>query len=220
MKLDPIVLQFLRDLVVNNHREWFHDNKAYYDRAKEAFESFVIAQMDAIAQFDEQVKGLKAKDCTFRIHRDIRFSQDKTPYKIHFGAYMAKDGRKSLNAGYYTHIEPDGSLLAGGLHMPSKELLAKVRMAIYTHPEAFKGIINRPKFKQHFPEIYGEKLKGAPRGFNKDFEDIDLIKYQSYDFFKMISDDELISDDYFAQSIESFKILKPLNDYFNQVLSK
>ena len=218
MKLDRKVPEFLKQLVVNNNREWFNDNKDLFLEAKALFEEFIQAEIDEISKFDTQIKGLQVKDCSFRIYRDLRFSKDKTPYKIHFSAYMAPGGRKSPWAGYYTHIEPDLNLIAGGLHHPHKDILKKIRLALYENPKAFRKIIEDKIFKQHFPRISGEQLKSAPRGFDKNFEEQELLKYQSYDFFRFITDEELVADDYFEESMASFKILKPLNDYFNRII--
>jgi uncharacterized protein (TIGR02453 family) len=218
MKLDKKVPEYLKQLVVNNNREWFHDNKAIYTEAKALHEEFVAAQIEAIAEFDKDIKGLQDKDCTFRIHRDVRFSHDKTPYKIHFGSYIAKGGRKSPFAGYYTHIEPDGSFIAGGLHLPSNDVLKDIRLRILENPLEFKNLIEDKQFKSTFSEIYGEKLKTAPKGFDRNFKHIDLLRYKSFDFLKKISDEALIEDNFFEESMASFKLIKPLNDYFNQLI--
>ena len=156
MKLDQKVPEYLKQLVVNNNREWFHDNKGIYNEAKVLFEDFVAAQIEAISKFDKNIEGLQPKACTFRIHRDVRFSHDKTPYKIYFGAYMSKDGRKSRHAGYYLHVEPDGSFVAGGLHMPDKDVLKDIRLRILENPLAFKKLIEDKKLRKDYPEIYGE----------------------------------------------------------------
>jgi len=218
MKLDKKVPDFLKLLVVNNNREWFNDNKKLYLEAKALFEEFILAQIVEIQKFDSQVKDLQIKDCSFRIYRDIRFSKDKTPYKIHFSAYMANGGRKSPYAGYYTHVEPDANLIAGGLHNPHKDILRKIRTAIYENPEAFKKIMEKKDFKAIFSKIYGERLISAPRGFSRNFKDLELIQLKSYDFFKYISDDDLVSDTFFENSINDFKLLLPLNNYFNQII--
>ena len=218
MKLDSKVPNFLKQLVVNNNREWFNDNKEIYLEAKLLFEEFIQAQIIEIAKFDKQVKDLQIKDCSFRIYRDVRFSKDKTPYKIHFSAYMAKGGRKSPYSGYYTHIEPDANLIAGGLHHPHKDILKAVRTKIYENPKEFKSIIENQEFKNSFPKMYGERLKTAPKGFDKNFPDLELIQPKSYDFFKMISDEDILTNDYFEKSMEAFRALIPLNKYFNEIV--
>ena len=218
MKLNNKIPDFLKLLVVNNNREWFNDNKELYLEAKVLFEEFIQAQIIEISKFDPQVKDLQVKDASFRIYRDVRFSKDKTPYKIHFSAYMAKGGRKSPYAGYYTHIEPDANLIAGGLHHPHKDILKAVRTKIYENPDAFKRIIEKAEFKKLFPKMYGERLKTAPKGFAKDFPDIELIQPKSYDFFKLLSDGDILKDEYFDESLDAFKIFLPLSKYFNEII--
>ena len=101
------IMQFLTELKQNNNREWFQANKNRYDSLRKGFIDEVQQLIDRIALFDPEIAGLEAKDCLFRIYRDIRFSPDKTPYKIHFAAYMAScGGRGSERGGYYIHLEP------------------------------------------------------------------------------------------------------------------
>jgi len=218
MNLNRKIPGFLKLLVVNNNREWFNDNKDLYLEAKVLFEEFVQAQINEIAKFDKQVSNLEVKDASFRIYRDVRFSKDKTPYKIHFSAYMANGGRKSPYAGYYTHIEPDANLIAGGLHHPHMDILKLIRTNIYENPKVFRKIIENQEFKKYFPKMYGERLKTAPKGFAKDFSDIDLIQPKSYDFFKKQTDEDILRDDYFERSIDAFKIFRPLSKYFNDII--
>lgn len=220
MKLNKKIPDFLKLLIRNNNREWFNDNKELYLEAKLLFEEFVEALIVEVSKFDSRVSNLQVKDCSFRIYRDVRFSKDKTPYKIHFGAYISESGRKSQFSGYYIHIEPDRNIIAGGLHMPSKEILHAVRTDIYNKPDAIKSIMQQADFKSHFPVIHGERLKTAPKGFDKTFADLELIQPKSYDFFKEVSDEEIIDDKYFDSCIEEFKILLPVNNYFNKIIDK
>ena len=101
------ILAFLKDLAAHNNREWFAENKSRYEEVKSLFHILVQDLILSISSFDESVKHLQVKDCTYRIYRDIRFSQDKTPYKQHIGAYINAKGKKSLHGGYYLHLEPD-----------------------------------------------------------------------------------------------------------------
>ena len=128
------VIDFLVGLRSDNSKEWFDAHKAEYKAAKAEFEDFTAQLIDGIAGFDPSVRGLAVKDCTYRIYRDIRFSNDKTPYKTHMGAYICRGGKKSGNAGYYFHVEPAGDggmigghLLTAGLYMPEPEVLRSVR---------------------------------------------------------------------------------------------
>jgi|SRR6056297_2879806 len=99
------LLNFLRDLKKNNHKEWFHKNKPVYQQVRREFEQYIALLIAGIAQFDDTVKSLEPRDCIFRINRDIRFSKDKSPYKTNFGAYIAPGGRKGGYAGYYFHLK-------------------------------------------------------------------------------------------------------------------
>ena len=130
----------------------------------------------------------------FRIFRDVRFSKDKRPYKTNFGAFIAKGGRKSMNPGYYFHIEPSGSFVGGGVYMPPAEPLQAIRNYISENGAEFLEIINDNKFKKVYPEMYDDKLKTAPKGFPKDHEFIDLLRYKSFVFSKELDNSEISSD--------------------------
>jgi uncharacterized protein (TIGR02453 family) len=119
------ILDFLKDLSSNNTREWFEMNKPVYNKVKADFENFVNEIIAEIQRFDPSLGSLQAKDCTFRIYRDVRFSHDKSPYKTNIGAFMAKGGRKSAGSGYYLHIEPGKSFVGGGIICPALKCLRR-----------------------------------------------------------------------------------------------
>ncbi|WP_421919686.1 DUF2461 domain-containing protein [Marinifilum sp.] len=216
--LNQAILVFLKELRDNNNREWFHINKKKYEEAKKGFELFIELSIEQIKAFDPNISGLRAKDCLFRIYRDVRFSEDKRPYKTNFGAFVSKNGRKSSYGGYYIHIEPGQCFLGGGCYMPASNVLKAIRTEIFHHPEEFRGIIENSEFKSHFTEMYGEKLKTAPRGFPKDFEHIDLLNYKHYAVSKMIDDKTVISDQFVQEIDNSFKALQPLNRFLNEIV--
>lgn len=121
------ILDYLSRLRENNNREWFQAHKEEYDRLRPLFVEKIQELIQQISQFDEDIVGLEAKNCMYRIYRDIRFSPDKTPYKSYMSAYMAKGGRKSLRAGYYFHFEPGNCLLSGGVWCPEPKLPSTMR---------------------------------------------------------------------------------------------
>ena len=215
--LSKDVLQFLIDLKENNYKEWFHENKPRYQKVKKEFEQLIAHTIADISQFDKSVVNLEPKNCIFRINRDIRFSKDKSPYKTNFGAFIVPGGKKSGNAGYYVHIEPGNCFLAGGVYSPPADILRAVRTEVYENTEDFKKILNDGNFKNHFKELMSEdKLKTAPKGFPKDFEDIDLLKYKHYTVAKNVSDN-LVTSDKFADEIhETFAALYPFNQFINE----
>lgn len=216
--LSTQTLHFLSELKHNNNREWFHENKPRYEEAKKEFEGFIDLMINKISNFDNQVAGLLPKNCIFRIYRDIRFSRDKTPYKPNFGGFMAKGGRKSIYAGYYIHIEDNGSFLAGGLYNPPSAALKEVRNEIMNRTNEFKEIINTKNFKKYFEEIKGDKLKLAPKGFPKDFDDIELLKFKSYIVIHNINNEQVVKSDFPDYATKIFQEMYPLNSFFNQIL--
>src|SRR5438067_4534816 len=115
--LEPQTLKFLSQLKKNNNKQWFDPHRAQYEAARIDFSNFIQLLIDALQKSDTTITGLTARDCLFRINRDIRFSNDKTPYKSNFGASIKRGGRKSLFAGYYFHCEPGQSFIGGGLWM-------------------------------------------------------------------------------------------------------
>src|SRR6056297_349208 len=208
---------FLRELKQNNHKEWFHEHKPVYQTLRKQFEQLIAQTILAIAQFDKSVKTVEPKQCMFRINRDIRFSKDKSPYKNNFGAFIAPGGRNSGLAGYYIHLEPDNCLLAGGIYMPPPDRLKAVRTEIFENTEEFKKIIHHKNFKKHFGKIISDKmLKTAPKGFPKDFNDIDLLKYKHYTVIKKIPEDMVTSDQFTADVSQTFKALYPFNRFINE----
>lgn len=213
------VLEFLTDLSANNNREWFHTNKKRYDESREKVLFLTEVVINEIRKFDSDIPLLAPKDCVFRIFRDVRFSKDKRPYKTNFGAFIAKGGRKSMNPGYYFHIEPSGSFVGGGVYMPPAEPLRAIRNYISENGAEFLEIINDNKFKKVYPEMYDDKLKTAPKGFPKDHEFIELLRYKSFVFSKGIDNSEISSDKLVKKLVDSFKQLHPVNTYLNDALA-
>jgi len=213
------ILSFLTQLEENNTREWFNDNKAVYEEARSHFESFINLLIVKIKEFDPEIDVNGAKECVFRIYKDVRFSKDKSPYKTNMGAYIAKGGRKSELAGYYMHIEPEGSFAGGGIYCPQPAVLKKIREDIYSQPEDIKAILNEKSFKASFPELYGDRLKTVPKGYPKDFKDGELLKFKDYTVIKYLSDKDILSDTLSDKVIAIFKIQKPFNDYLNKAVN-
>ena len=212
------LLDFLKDLKDNNNREWFQANKPRYEKARRTFETFVDDLIPRIREIDPQIDMITAKDCVFRIYRDVRFSSDKSPYKPNMGAYIARGGKNSQMAGYYVHFEPGGCFLAGGLYMPQPEILRRLREEIYFQPEEFKKIILDKEFLNCFGMIEDSgKMKNPPKGFSKDFPDIELLKYRSYAVMHNVSDEITLRNDYLEYSAKVFGLLYPLNVYFNRL---
>lgn len=211
----PIIFQFLKDLSANNNREWFNEHKEDYKRAQLEFEILVTAIIERIATFDESVKGIQAKDCTYRIYRDTRFSLDKTPYKIHFGAYINAKGKKSDHCGYYVHLENGNCMLAGGSLCMDSNILKAVRQSVYDNIDEFRSIVEDPKFRQYFPVIGESHLKTAPKGFPKDFKYMDYLKCKEYTCTHYVSDEVFLATDFLDTMEKVFRQLKRFADFTN-----
>jgi len=210
-------LDFLTEIKCNNNRDWFIANRPKYLEAKENFEVFVQEVIDRIVQFEPIMKGLEAKSCVYRINRDIRFSNDKSPYKSHFGAFIVRGGRKNGDrfAGYYFHIEPGASILAGGAYMPPMPWLTAIREKISDYPEELISITKSKDFIKYFEKLDGDKLKTAPKGYPSDHPQIELLKYKSFLVVNNAPDKLVLSKEYQDHVINVFKTMKPLNDYLN-----
>lgn len=212
------ILLFLRELCVNNNREWFDVNRSRYHETKVLVEHLTELLIAETSKIDSSLEGLQPRDCTFRIFRDTRFSNDKTPYKTNMGAYMVKGGKKSSNAGYYLHIEPDASFVAGGSYAPTSEVLLKIRQAIAADPDYFEEIIQQKSFVESFGELKGDTLKSLPRGFAKDTPGIEYIRKKQFFVVHSFSDEELLSKDFIPNVLLHFSRLKPLNDFINHAI--
>lgn len=212
------VIPFLTELKKNNNREWFQANKKKYDQAKTEFETFVNGLIAELVKIDPQIGTLTAKECVFRIFRDVRFSNDKSPYKTNMGGFIARGGRKGGYSGYYIHIDPEGSFIAGGLYMPPADILKKVRQEIMYNVEEFKGIIHKASFQKAYGQLEGEMLKRPPKDFPADFPDIELLKFKSYTVLHAIDAGTILNPDFTKYAINIFKELKPLNHFLNRAM--
>jgi len=219
MTIEPFVFDFLTELEQNNNRDWFQQNKNCYDAALENVQDFVTQLIAGISVFDASVSSLSAKDCIFRIYKDVRFSHDKTPYKTHFGTYIAPGGRKGGNAGYYIHIQDNSSFLVGGLWVIDPSILKKVREEIYYAPEELVGILENNTFKSTFGALSEEyNLKKAPKNYPIDFQHIHLLKYRHYCVEKAVSNVEVTAKDFFEKCLQILEVSAPLVKYMNKVV--
>lgn len=215
-----MILEFLIDLQFNNNKNWFKDNNDRYQKAKAGFQQFVDKLIPALKQMDDSIDIISSKECIFRIFRDVRFSKNKEPYKTNFGALIARGGRKRSNAGYYIHIEPDSSFIGGGIYMPESNVLKAVRTEIYENIEEFKQIIQKDEFRKYFSGIYGEKLTLAPKGFPKDFADIDLLKFKHYAVTYPVENSFWLDSAIMENIMDIFHVQYPFNKFLNSALTK
>lgn len=212
-------LSFLEQLSVHNTKEWMDANKNWYQESKQEFIDFISEVLIGIGKFDKSVIDLEAKKCIFRINRDVRFSNNKDPYKTNFGAAMGEGGRHAGNPIYYFHLQPERSFLAGGLYMPEAETLKKIRQEVDYNPGDLKKIVGQPDFIKTFGQIQGEKLKTAPKGYPKEHPNIELLQLKSFIVVHDFKNEDLRSNDFLNTSLQMYEMIKPFNDYLSVAIS-
>lgn len=216
--IENSTLLFLANLTKNNNRDWFNENKSLYINAQNNVLDFVEKLIQGIGQFDEDVLKIDAKKSLFRIYRDTRFSKDKIPYKTNFGASLGI-GKGSQKAGYYLHIEPGKSFLAGGLYMPDSSILKEIRKEISVNGDEFKKILDHKDFRNNFRGLSVEnKLQKIPQGFEKDNPMAEYLKLKHFIVTHPISDEEILNKNAIQQFSQIYKNIQPLNNFLNASL--
>lgn len=216
------ILKFLKALAKNNDRGWFEKNKTTYLTSKELFEDFVGNLLKELSKFDKGLSGLNPKKLAFRIYRDVRFSKDKSPYKVNMGAGFSSGGKMIQEPGYYLHIQPGNkSFVAGGLYMPDASNLAKIRQEIDYNFKSFEKVLKNKKFKTWFRDGLDDfdKLKTAPKGYPKDHPHLELLKHKSFIVSHYFTDKEVADKNFLKKVVEACKTVKMLNDFLSEALA-
>ena len=207
-------LEFFKKLKKNNNREWFTEHKPEFKAIETEVKLFYNEIYNRLNSHDE-IDKLKL----FRIYRDVRFSKDKTPYKTHFGGSFHRK-KPELRGGYYLHISPNNeSFLATGFWQPNPSDLLRMRKEFEMDANEMRSIINNKTFKSVWGELEGDEVKTAPKGFNKEDKNIDLIKKKQYIFTKKFTDKEVLSKDFLDTVHDAFKTVRPYFDYMSDVLT-
>ena len=213
-------LGFLRKLDKNNNRDWFQANKSAFDSAQDNLTAFVDHLIGEVGKFDNAVAALDPKACVFRIYRDVRFSKDKSPYKTNLGAYISPGGRKSMQPGYYFHLQPGQSFIAGGKHMPDGPETLKIRKAIAAQTGEFLKIVEKKSFHDTFGEMRGDRLKSVPKGFDPEHKALEYLKLKEFMAFTELHDDKfLVSAEFPKYLVKTIKEMFPLVSFLRKALS-
>lgn len=211
------IMDFLSSLKQNNSREWFNDNKKYFEQNRDEFLEFVSYLIGKIETFDKDIIRVEPKKSMYRIYRDVRFSKDKTPYKTHFGAYICKAGRTSGNPGYYLHIEPDqNSIIGGGLYHPMPDVLLKIRQEIDYNGDKLVNILNKDSLKKRVSIYQDDKLKRKPKGYEEDNPYIEWLKMKSFLLLENISDKAVLNKSYSDNIVSGFREMYPFIKFLNE----
>ena len=185
------ILDYLRELQVNNDRSWFKSHKERYDALRQAWERDMERLITLVGQWDDNVRGLMVRDCVYRIYRDTRFSANKAPYKNYFSGVLGRGGRHTIMASYYVHFEPDHCLLCGGIWWPEKDILNRLRALIDAEPQEFLHIAQQP--------------------------DIAHIKMKEYLLMMPVDEQYFDCDDWVERVASDLRPLKPMHNFLNYV---
>tara|TARA_B110000008_G_scaffold102608_1_gene105536 strand:- start:79079 stop:79834 length:756 start_codon:yes stop_codon:yes gene_type:complete len=207
-------LTYLKQLKKNNNRDWFAEHKPIFIEAQNNAKELYAEIRNNLEKHDE-IEKFKL----FRIYRDVRFSRDKTPYKPHFAGSFSRLG-KQLRGGYYLRIRPGESFLAGGFWEPNKEDLLRIRKEIEVDASEFREILEDKNFQHYFGNIFkGDELKTAPRGFDKDHPDVDLLRKKGFIAVRNFTDEEVLSPNFSLEVDKSYIALRPFFDLFSDILT-
>lgn len=204
---------FLKELSKNNNKDWFEQHKPAFKAHEKAVKSFFESVKNNLSHHDE-IEKMKM----FRIYRDVRFSKDKTPYKTHLAGSFSRLGAH-LRGGYYIHLTPGGSLLATGFWDPNKEDLFRIRKELEMDASEFRDVIGEPSFKKIWGDLSGDAVKTAPKGFDREHPDIDLIQKKQFVFIRKFSDKEVLSESFLEEVDKSYRAIRPYFDLMSDILT-
>jgi uncharacterized protein (TIGR02453 family) len=210
-------LDFLNQLKENNNRDWFNEHKTSFQKEQlqiEAFADVLLREMNT----HDQIETATGKHAMHRIYRDTRFSKDKTPYKTNWSGGF-KRATKMRRGGYYFHIEPGNSFVAGGFWAPSTPDLKRIREEISYDPDALRKIISSAPFRKTFDTLQGEQLKTTPKGFDAQDEAIDLLRYKQFLLIRKFSDQEVLSKKFPGDVSHTYQQMRPFFDYMSTALT-
>ena len=206
----PEFFGFLVELALNNNREWFHDNKDFYERAVkrpllEFIEDFSRELAKLSTHFVADARSM------FRIYRDVRFSKDKRPYKTHAAAHFRHEASKDVHApGFYLHMEPGSVFVGGGVWRPGPEELRAIRTYLARNPSQWRQVVDAPHFKKRC-ELHGESLTRSPRGFDPEHPLADDIRRKDFIAMVQLKDQTVTSADFVSQVADACRVVAPLN---------
>lgn len=210
---------FLKKLKNNNNRTWFHNHKTEYEESVKFPMQCLIASLAQALIDDIPEIEFNPKKSIFRIHRDVRFSKNKAPYKTNIAASFELRGGKSPTEtpGLYLGIEPGQIFIGGGLYMPDGDQLKSIRRAIVTHPDEFLAVVENKRFKKEFGEIEGEKLQKAPLGFPKDHPMIEHLRHKQFFVGKTLDESAGYQKKFVATIAGIFRDTMPLVRWLSSV---
>lgn len=217
----PGTLRFLSQLRLNNRREWLEEHRKEFEAAKFNFLNLTETLLKELIKKDRSLAGLEAKHCTFRINRDIRFSKDKSPYKTNMGAYFNPGGKKNMTSGYYFHLEPGKSFVAGGFYFPPAPILQKIRQEIDYNQVAFEAALKQPSFRSLFKNLVCSaetQLQRVPKGYSAEHPAADYLRLKSFVAIHPLTNKNLSGSKLDKEILRLFSAVQPLIHFLNQAV--
>ncbi|RZL65739.1 MAG: DUF2461 domain-containing protein [Pedobacter sp.] len=212
-------LNFIKNVAENNNREWFAENKQKYEEAKADVLEFVSAIIPELSKIDPLISAdLDPKKCLMRIYRDVRFSKNKDPYKNNFGMWFSSKSKGGNEPGYYLHIQPGKSFIAGGYWMPEAPHVKLIRQEIDYNISDFKEVLENKDFKKNFKLGTANALKNAPKGYDPADPNIEYLKLKSFEASMKLDDEEFFKPTLVNKLISSFKTVNPLVAFLRNAL--
>ncbi len=216
-----VILDYLKELEKHNDREWYHAHKEEYKEANARFETLVQELILQIRKFDDSIQFREAKELTFKLMRDTRFSHDKSPYNPAFRAHIGPEGKLPVPVGYYLMIKPGGqSFLGGGLFADMfKDATSMIRNYISVNGKEWEEIVHAPEFQKEFT-VQGTVLKNVPAGYDKEHPQAEFLKFKSW-YLEYPVGDGIVADEklFLAEAARLFRLMKPFNDFLNRALT-
>ena len=213
MQLSSDIFSFFKKLEKNNNREWFEQHKPEFKALETTVKQFGEALKDQLNQHDS-IDRFKL----FRVYRDVRFSKDKTPYKIHFGLTWHRT-KPEYRGGYYLHLKPNDIFLACGFWDPNPADLKRIRQEIDMDGDEYRDIINEPNFKRIWGELQGDAVKTAPKGYAKDHPNIDLLRYKQHIFMLRYTEEDVAAANFLDRLDTALQAVRPFVDYMSALLT-
>lgn len=216
-----MILDYLSGLEQNNNSGWFHENKQSYQEAKQEFEELVFQLMMRLHETDKEILVTEPKKLTFKVQRDTRFSNDKSPYNPSFRAHISSKGKLPVPVGFFLMVQPQGrSFIGGGLFADMfRDATQMIRDYITYHGEEWEQIITNPEFQKYF-KVAGTSLKKTPQGYDPEHPQAEYVRYKSWYLEYFLSDTELTAPDFVDKAVEIYKIMLPFNTFLNQALEQ
>ena len=216
-KIAPSTYDFLRELAAHNDRDWFADNKHRYETARANVADFADELLARLRKTDV-ISTENGRKSLFRIYRDVRFSQDKRPYKTNIAGSFTRDGRLR-RGGYYFSLSPERNMVGGGFYGIERDDLKRLRQDLAASAGEMRSILNDDTFRETLGQLRGEQLKTSPQGYARDHPDIDLLRYKQFYAAREFTKREVLAGDFIDRAEATLLALRPFFAYFSDILT-